>query len=119
MTTTVTEEIKKQHGALKTSHAKMDEQIKELEAKLAKESKAAKRPSLALGQVWKHKSGSLYLSVYTPESGLYIDLVCISGVGVDVTGKYYSVGNGFAGHQSDFTYLGEASDLLTIKEPTK
>lgn len=99
--------------ALKTSHAKMAEQIKELEAKLAKEAEAVKCPELALGQLWKYKDGTVYL--VTRYDGKF-NVVC-----VDSRSNYNTwAGNaGFNGWEFEFSYLGMASDLMTIKEPTK
>ena len=105
---------------LKATHAKMAEEIKALETKITEEAKA-KRPELALGQLWRHERGSVYMATYTQGSGLGIDLMCCanSPTSQHTVGRFWDIGFGFGRGQDKFTYLGMASDLLTIKEPNK
>ena len=105
---------------LKATHAKMAEEIKALETKITEEAKA-KRPDLALGQLWRHERGSVYMATYTQGSGLEIDLMCcaVTPATQDTVGRFWDIGCRFGRVQDKFTYLGMASDLLTIKEPNK
>ena len=105
---------------LKATHAKMAEEIKALETKITEEAEA-KRPELALGQLWRHERGSVYMATHTQRSGLGIDLMCCanSPTSQHTVGRFWDIGCGFGRGQDKFTYLGMASDLLTIKEPNK
>lgn len=105
---------------LKATHAKMAEEIKALETRITEEAKA-KRPELAVGQLWRHERGSVYIATYTQGSGLGIDLMCcaVPPATQYTVGRFWEIGRGFGRAQDEFTYLGMASDLLTIKEPNK
>lgn len=104
--------------ALKATHAKMAEEIKALETKITEEAEA-KRPELKKGQLWKHLDGSVYLGRGMTNQG--VDLVRVSSPDhvKRSIGNNWSEGYGFGNSPEDFTYLGMASDLLTIKEPSK
>lgn len=101
---------------LKGAHTKMAEEIKALETKITEETKA-RRPELKKGQLWKHLDGSVYLGRGMANQG--VDLVQVSALDdmESRIGNNWSEGRGFSNSPEDFTYLGVASDLLTIKEP--
>lgn len=109
----------KQLEALEATIAKATAEVQVLRAQIEEEAEAAKRPDLAIGQVWKHEGGAVYLAVFSGVEGVPADLVCIKSVGVDPIGAHYNQGSGMSYMSRMFTYLGIASDLLTIKEPTK
>lgn len=105
--------------ALKATHAKMAEEIKALETKIAEEAKA-KRPELAAGQLW-HKTSGKAQGLYITHRHGHPGATQYSLVALDNhrAGDAWGQGCGFKSDASDFTYIGMASDILTIKEPNK
>lgn len=71
--------------------------------KVLEEAEKVKRPDLAPGQLWLYRDGDIYLS--TPSDVLVNTRSWIT----------WAFNAGFKGADKDFTFLGLARDLLTIK----
>ena len=63
------------------------------------------RPEPKEGQVWRHRSGAVYLLARTT-------LICIRGHEV---GKCYCSDSTFSYNEDHFTYVGMANDVLEVK----
>ena len=80
--------------------------------------------TVEIGMIFRHGDGEVYIASRAAEDALtrYQSpdcLVCVSGA-YPGFGVMYAVPNDcspFDGDESDFTYLGYACDLLTIKTP--
>ena len=100
------EEARKQYEALGATIAAMEAEEK------------AKRPELARGQVWRHKSSAaIYIVAHPLSSTENFRLVRLSGSNGSVGYVYRE--DGFGGNDNDFTYLGMASEVITITEKVK
>lgn len=104
-------DTQKQLEALEATIAKATAEVQVLRTQIEKEAEAAKRPELAPGQIWKMHDGTKYVSIP------WVDKTILVNLDNGCTSRYAN--NGFGGDGKIFTYLGMASDLLTVKEPTK
>lgn len=92
-------------------------QIATLEKDLAElkrkhEEGKAKRPALAIHQVWRHDDGNHYVVVLVKSEYLLCALQSIDGCGI----FSYS---GFGDRSNEFTYIGMANDVIRIGKRDK
>ena len=102
----------------------LKQNIKRMEKELAKmkqtlEARERNWPDKVVkGMVFKHcSSGCFCMTRADSAYGDCADLVVVGGIGTP--GNYWNAGKGFNGQEKEFTYIGMARDVMTIKDTTK